>query len=113
MFSNDHIEGEIGLYLYSTVGKGNLDFHGGKLCVKAPFVRLNSLVKETDAIPCTSCPGNCRMFKRNFNELIQLGSDPALSVGANVSVQIRQRDALEPTGFGDNLSNGVSFVIGP
>ena len=53
------------------------------------------------------------MFKRNFNELIQSGLDPALTAGANVTVQVRQRDPLEPTGFGDNLTNGVSFVIAP
>jgi hypothetical protein len=53
------------------------------------------------------------MFKRNFNELIQSGTDPALSIGANVWVQVRQRDTADPTGFGDNLSNGVRFVICP
>ena len=53
------------------------------------------------------------MFKRNFNQLIQSGSNPALTCGATVFAQVRQRDTADPAGFGDNLSNGVRFVIGP
>ncbi len=81
--------------------------------MKAPFQRLPSLVKATDGLPCTSCPGNCRAFKRNFNQLIQAGSDPLLTPGQSVHTQLRQRDLADPSGFGDNLSNGLSFVIQP
>ena len=112
LFSDDHVEGEIGLYLYS-FKKSSLAFHGGTLCVKAPFVRLTTLIKSTDGVLCSSCPGTCRMFKRNFNALIQSGTDPLLTPGARVNVQVRQRDPADPTGFGDNLSDAVSFVIGP
>jgi hypothetical protein len=112
ILSNDHVEGQIGVYLYS-LQKANLSFHGGKLCVKAPFQRLMSLVKATDGVACTSCAGNCRMFKRNFNALIQSGADPLLTPGQSVKVQVRQRDPADPTGFGDNLSNGLAFVILP
>jgi hypothetical protein len=112
VFSSDHVEGEVGLYLYS-FQKANLNFHGGKLCVKAPFQRLSSLVKATDGIACTSCAGTCRMFKRNFNALIQSGADPMLTPGQDVRVQVRQRDPSNTVGgFADNLSNGIAFTIG-
>jgi hypothetical protein len=112
LYSNDHVEGQIGFFLYS-LAKGNLDFHGGKLCVKAPISRLQSLIKSTDGIACTTCAGNCRMFKRNFNQLIQSGSNPLLTAGQSIAAQGRQRDPTDPAGFGDNLSNGIRFVIGP
>ena len=111
ILSNDHVEAEPGNYLYS-VGKASLNFHGGKLCVKAPFHRLTTLIKATDGVPCSGCAGNCRTFSRNFNQLIQSGSDPALTAGQQVFVQLRQRDPNDPLGFGDNLSDALSFVIG-
>jgi hypothetical protein len=112
VISNDHVEGEVGIYLFS-LKKNDLNFHGGKLCVRAPFTRLSTLIKTTDGLPCSSCPGHCRVFKRNFNQLIQSGSNPVLTCGQTVFVQVRQRDTADPAGFGDNLSNGVRFVIGP
>ena len=112
--SNDHIQFESGKYLYS-LGKADLNFHGGKLCVKSPFKQLTSLIKGIDGIPCVSCaPGfNCRMFKRNFNQHIQSGIDPTLTAGASVKVQFVQRDPPNPSGWSDNLSNAVVFTIGP
>jgi hypothetical protein len=105
------VEGETGLYLYG-FSKGSLAFHGGTLCVKAPFVRLSSLIKFTDGLACTGCAQpTCRMAKRNFNQLIQSGLDPLLTPGQRVNVQFRQRDVM--ASFGDNLSDGVSFVICP
>ena len=100
------------MLLYSTK-KGDLNFHGGKLCVKAPFKRLTTSIKATDGLACTGCAGNCRMFSRNFNQWIQSGLDPALTAGQQVYVQVRQRDPNDPLGFGDNLSDALSFVIGP
>lgn len=116
--SDNHVEGQIGVYLYSTA-KGNLNFHGGKLCVKAPFTRLSSLIKQTDNINCVGCAGggpNCRMFKRNFNQLIQDPAcpQPLFTIGARINTQVRQRDPTNTIGgFADNLSNGISWVIGP
>jgi hypothetical protein len=110
VLSNDHLEGELGIYIYS-FEKANLNFHGGKLCVKAPIQRVTTLIKATDGIACTSCAGSCRMIKRNFNALIQSGTDPLLTPGQSVKVQARQRDPLDP--FADSLSNGLAFVVGP
>ena len=52
------------------------------------------------------------MFKRNFNQWIQSGSDPALTAGQQVYVQVRQRDPNDSTGFGDSLSDALAFTIG-
>jgi hypothetical protein len=106
--------GQPGLYLYGFT-KGSLSFHGGTLCIKSPLRRLSTLIQATDGNPCTSCPGTCRVFERNFNQLIQSGADPFLLPGQRVNVQLRQRDPsnLTPTGFADNLSDAVSFVIQP
>jgi hypothetical protein len=113
VFGNDHVEGQVGLYLYSPQ-KAHLDFHGGKLCVKAPFKRLSALIKATDAVACVTCAGACRTFKRDFGQLIQSGADPMLTPGQNVRIQTRQRDPANTIGgFADNLSDGVAFVIQP
>jgi hypothetical protein len=53
------------------------------------------------------------VFRRNFNQLIQSGADPLLTVGARLHAQIRQMDPSNPLGFGDNRSNGLSFQIAP
>jgi hypothetical protein len=97
--------------MYST-SKGNLDFHGGKLCVKVPFQRVASLV-NSKGVPCTTCTGFCGMFERNFNQIIRSGQDPALTVGRTVHAQWRQRDPSDPLGFGDNLSDALAFAICP
>jgi hypothetical protein len=111
--SENHIPGQIGVLLYS-LQKASLSFHGGTLCVKAPFERVDNLIKATDGAPCSGCAQpSCRMFKRNFNQIIQSGVDPALTSGARVFAQYRQRDPADPTGFGDNLSDGLSFLVGP
>jgi hypothetical protein len=111
--SENHVEGQIALLLYS-FQKTSLGFHGGTLCVKAPFVRVQTLVKSTDGLACSGCAQpTCRRFTRNFNQIIQSGADPLLTVGQRVNAQYRQRDPADPLGFGDNLSDAVSFVIGP
>ncbi len=104
---HDHLPSEAGLLLYS-FKRSNLDFHGGKLCVKAPFKRTGAkFAKNTGAPPCTGVLG------RNFNNTIQSGGDPALTAGKKVFVQWLQRDPADPAGFGDSLTNGASFLIAP
>ncbi len=105
---NDAIPGEAAFLFYS-FGKSNLNFHGGKLCVKSPLRRLlpPKAASATGPPPCSG------VVKRNFNNAIQTGSDPLLTAGAQVRTQWFQRDPADPAGFGDALSNGLSFVIGP
>ena len=110
--SHDHVEGQAGMLLYG-FKRASLAFHGGTLCVKVPFRRVSSLLKHTDGVLCLGCGGSCRSFERNFNQLIQSGQDPMLTAGQRVNAQWRQRDPADPLGFGDNLSDGISFLIGP
>ncbi len=108
IIANDLVPNELGLLVYS-FKKSNLNFHGGKLCVKAPTVRWfpNKSAKVLGAPPCTG------RITRNFNNRIQSGADPALTPGARVHVQFRQREPNDPAGFGDGLTNAVRFVICP
>ncbi len=106
---NDFLPNEAGYLLYSVNGKANLNFHGGKLCVKTPFARFlpPKTAKNTGGAPCTG------ILRRNFNARIQSGSDPSLSVGQRVNAQFFQRDPADTFGFGDALSDGIQFVIEP
>ncbi len=113
--SNDMNAAESGFLIYS-FKKSNLNFHGGKLCVKAPFVRTP--IAKTKQVPCVDpfaqCTTTaCRQLRRNFNSTVQGGTDPLLTAGQIIRAQMRQRDPTEPLGFGDNLSDGVSFAIAP
>ena len=106
--AEDALPAEAGLLLYS-FKKANLSFHGGKLCVKAPFNRLlpPKFAKATGDPPCTG------VLRRNFQNQIQGGADPQLTVGALVRTQWRQRDPSDSSGFGDALTGGLQFAIEP
>ncbi len=106
--ANDLVPDEAGFYLYG-FGKSNLNFHGGKLCIKAPLTRLLP-PKNAGSAGTPPCAG---VVKRDFNVLIQSGSDPLLSAGATARAQFRQRDPGDPAGFGDGLTNGLVFTIAP
>ncbi len=108
VIGNDLLPSEAGFLLYS-FKKSNLNFHGGKLCVKSPVMRLlpPKSATTTGPLPCIG------FLKRNFNAAIQSGSDPLLTPGQGVSVQWRQRDPADPAGFGDSLTDGLRFTIAP
>jgi subtilisin family serine protease len=108
IMGNDMVPNEAAFMIYSG-GKANLNFHGGKLCLKAPLNRvLPPKAASTSGTP--PCSGT---FLRNFNNVIQNGSDPTLTVGRNIKVQMYQRDPADPAGFGDSLTDAVSFTILP
>ncbi len=104
--ANDVLPGEAGFLLYSCK-KANLNFHGGKLCVKAPFTR--ALPPKTGKAGSGGCSG--ATLSRNFNKTIQSGNDPTLTPGKKVYAQWFQRDPNDPAGFGDALTNAVCFTI--
>ncbi len=104
---NDVMPADFGLLLYG-YSKANLSFHFGKLCVKGPMRILPP--KTPKAVPW-GCTG--AQLNRNFNKTITSGSDPMLTAGKRVFVQWLQRDPANPLGFGDNLTDGMSFVINP
>ncbi len=105
--ANDVVPSEAGILLYS-FKKSNLDFHGGKLCVKTPFTRTPA---KTGKNPGGGCSG--WTITRNFNNTIQSGNDPLLTAGQTVRAQWRQRDPADTFGFGDGLTNGIQFTITP
>ncbi len=102
------IAGEPGFLLYG-FAKANLGFHGGTLCVKAPFRRLLP-PKAAPPFGPQPCDG---LLERNFNTRIQSGADPLLTAGQRVFAQWRARDPGDPAGFGDALTDAVRFTICP
>ncbi len=108
VYAEDLVANEAGFFLYS-FGKANLNFHGGKLCVKAPVTRFLP-VKGAKSAGLAPCVGR---LSKNFNNRIQGGADPGLTGGADVFVQYRQRDPGLMDGFNDNLTDGLRFTIVP
>lgn len=110
VFGNNHLGSEGGFLLYA-FKKSNLNYHGGKLCIKSPITRTPAAKGKISS--CANCSGSasCTILRRNFNLTIASGADPLLTTGQTVFAQFRQRDPLDPLGFGDNLTNGVRFVI--
>ncbi len=102
---NDILQDEFGYLLYSHSGRSNLNFHGGKLCVKAPIVRLLP-PKSSGSSGTGFCPG---VLNTNFNKRIQSGVDPSLTAGAKVNAQYIYRDPGDA--FNDGLTDGVEFLI--
>ena len=105
---HDFLQNEAGLLIYTVHGPWGLNFHGGKLCIKTPFVRWLPIKQAQGG--AGACGG---ILKRNFNARIQSGADPQLTAGRVVNAQWIQRDPADPAGFGDGLSNGIQFTIGP
>ena len=113
--SNDMVDPEAGFGLFS-FKKSNLNFHGGKLCVKAPLTRTP--VAKAKSVACVDLFGGCtatacRQLRRNMNVTIQNDTTGLLTAGQVLSFQMLQRDPADPHGFGDNLSDGVRFTIAP
>ncbi len=105
--AHDAVPNEAGILIYS-FSKSNLDFHGGKLCVKTPFFRTAAkAAKQAGAPPCSG------VLTRDFNAIIQSGTNPGLTVGARAFAQWRQRDPADPAGFGDSLTDALRFTILP
>lgn len=104
----DLLPGASGLLVYG-FGRANLDFHGGKLCVRSPFVRVLP-TQPASGGGATGCRG---VLTRNFNQRIQSGVDPLLTAGARVTAQYVQQDVAHPGPFPDTLTNGVAFTVQP
>ena len=106
--ANDLIPNESGFMLYG-FKKSNLNFHGGKLCIKAPLTRFLP-IKNAGSAGTPPCSGR---LTKNFNKRIQAGVDPLLSTGQTVALQFRQRDPALGDGFNDTLTDGLRFQITP
>ncbi|MCC7014781.1 MAG: FG-GAP repeat protein [Planctomycetes bacterium] len=82
-------------------------FQGGFLCVEPPTRRRVST--NSGGSPLGSdCSGS---YSYEFNALIQSGSDPALTAGADLYVQFWYRDPASPSTTG--LTNALHALIQP
>ncbi len=103
----DVVPRQPGVLLYA-LGRADLDWHGGTLCLEAPLAALPARSPEN---PGGGCSG--WTLRADFNARIQSGSDPLLTAGQRVHAQWRQRDPADPTGHGDALTDAVAFVVAP
>jgi hypothetical protein len=94
-----------GILIYSKQG-ASLPFQGGLLCVAAPFLRLG-LGNSGGSAAGNDCSG---AYALDFKALVQGGSDPTLTAGTTVFMQMWSRDPADP--FGSSLSNGLRLKIG-
>ncbi len=108
---NDMVVGQAGFFIYGSK-KANLNFFGGKLCVKSPFRRWYP-PKVASSVTSYTCPTKSQTGRilRNFNTYIQSGTDPFLTAGRVVTMQLWQRDPNDP--FGVGLTDGLRFEIQP
>jgi hypothetical protein len=102
IIGNDLVPGESGILLFG-FQKSDLDFHGGKLCIKAPVQKLFP-VKQVQ-------PDGSVL--RNLNNVLLSPPDPMMTVGQRVYCQWRISDPTNPLGFGDALTDAVRFTISP
>ena len=92
------------LFLYSRFGPAATPMQGGYLCVATPFKRVAGL-NAGNAGPCNG------VLSLDFNTYAASGVDPKLVSGTTVHGQYWSRDALDP--YSSNLTNAVSFTLGP
>lgn len=104
--AHDVLVDEPGYLLYGFASSA-IAFHGGTLCVKAPFTRWLPPRRASNggAAPCGG------QLTRDFNKRIRSGADPLLTVGQTVHAQWRLRDRGDP--FGDSLTDAISFQVCP
>ena len=95
-----------GLLLYGFAPK-NSPYQGGYLCIQAPM-RRSELLDSGGNFGTDDCSGE---FAYDFNQRIDSGVDPALTVGVEVVAQYWSRDPA--ASFSSNRSDAVRFKILP
>ncbi len=105
--AEDVLPGQRGILIHGPARRV-LGFHGGHLCVRAPFERSPRTKTVPAAGACTQAA-----LVRDFNATIRSGADPLLTTGATVHAQWIQDDPADPAGFGDSFTDAVRFVIVP
>ena len=100
-----------GLLFYGLRGSALVPFQGGWLCVRPPL-RRTPAQSSGGALPPPSrdCTG---AFSLDFNAWIASGADPALVAGQEVWAQYWSRDPGFPPPGGSNLTDALTFAIGP
>jgi Tol biopolymer transport system component len=99
-----------GLMFYGTSGAASLPFQAGTLCVQAPLRRTPIQNAAGNAPPTHDCSGG---FLFDFNAWIQTGTDPGLIPGQSVWAQFWSRDVGFAPPNNTNLTDGLTFTVGP
>ena len=95
-----------GLLFYG-IGRNNLPFLGGTLCVQTP-IRRTTVQNSGGNPPPDDCSGT---FVFDMNPLIQLDLDPQLFPGSTFNSQYWSRDPL--SSFGASLTDAAEATILP
>jgi hypothetical protein len=100
------------IFFYSQGGPSGAPFHGGHLCMKstkaAPIKRIAPPVNNGGQ--GTVCNGT---LTYDFNVRICGATDPAITAGSQINLQAWGRDPSGGGATGDQLSNGLQFVVCP
>ncbi len=99
-----------GILNYSVNGRINQDFHGGKLCVKAPTRFTPALFEVYQSSYFKTSKG---VLSVDFNTMIQSGNNPELAAGELVQAQWMFDDPWDATIHKDGLTDGIEFAICP
>lgn len=98
-----------GLLIYSTNGFAAVPFHGGTLCLLQP-IRRTTQQQSGGSSSGADCTGT---FAFDFNAWIAAGLDASLTAGACAWAQYWSRDPGFPPPQSSNLTNALTFEIGP
>jgi hypothetical protein len=104
--TTDVLNNQFGILIYGPSYGGPSPFHGSHLCVY-PVTRTPLQVSggSSSGVDCSGA------FYFDFNDLIQSGTDPSLTVGSWRYAQFWYRDPYYATGMA--LTNGIRFLIQP
>ncbi|MFT7676709.1 MAG: hypothetical protein ACI8QC_000682, partial [Planctomycetota bacterium] len=101
--ATETVPNTVGLFVYG-FQPANLPLSIGRLCVSGSPTRVG--IQATG--PGSACGGNLSF---DFGNLLQSGSDPALSIGTTTYAQAWVRDPQSSQGSA--LSNAVQFIVLP
>lgn len=107
--AHNTLENKTGLLMYGLLGRAEIPFLGGTLCVAPPLRRTP--VQFTSAVLGGGPPGCSGAMTFDFTSWLQAGTDPFLAPGVQVNAQYRYRDPAAT--FGAAFTNAIEFTIEP
>lgn len=105
--ASDVLSEQFGLLFYG-LGRNEIPFFGGTLCVKGPLYRTQVQISGGTG------PANCTgTYSLDMNALIQSGVNPVLVPGVSVYAQYWFRDPPLGGSHPVGVSNAITFTIAP